>query len=476
MAVVAGIPTSFKLYDAAVRIIEGKGYGASRWKIVPVADSLGEVSNQYSIATAMRSMFRPNLWVGANIHADVSAGVDSALGRHFSTGGAFTTTTMSAPGLVLYEDQVTAAGNLTSRYTVAASGTFPGGGGYPAGAETRVPCFARYVSFETATTHEVRGGAAMTEATCATAQAASFNGTGNWTIGQVINFDHVFYKNPNGFQNDGGAAIDTFTVRPTRGGSTTGCTLLTGQTCYAASDSEAWEKYTGAVHNGTGQAKSQILTGAGDTTGLDRRMYYAGCRVYVPTVTYGTELLNIWTNGSAAATDIDDAMSRAEDTSSWCYAWSLNEGAIFFVFPGTNRTSAEAADFPGVWQVKVQSIVDKIRTAVLATAGAVPPHFVMIPPYENTQTDATASAAMQLAMYNIARTNPDCSFLNLNRLAGSFTSDLDTSGYLQSDNIHPTYQNTNGMAQGMDYFASLMWGELVRVYNAGPGTLRLRRL
>lgn len=466
MAVVAGIPTSFKLYDAAVRVIEGKGYGANRWKIVPVADSLGEVSNQYSIATAMRSMWRPNRWVGANIHADVSAGVDSALGRHFSTGAAFTGA--SPAGNVVYEDQVTGAGLLTARYTVS------GGGGYPAGAETRVPCFARYVSYETTSTHAVSGGTGMTEATCATAQAASFNGTGNWTIGQAINFDHVFYKNPNGFNAVGGTPVDTFTVRPTRGGSTTGSTLLTGQTCYAASGSEAWEKYTGAVDSGSGQAKSQILTGAGSTTGLDRRIYYAGCRVYVPTVTAGTELLNIWTNGSAAATDVDEAMSRAADTSSWCAAWSLNEGAVFFIFVGTNRTSAESNDFPGVWQAKVQSIVDKIRTAVMATAGAVPPHFVLMPPYENSQVGVTESAAEQLALYTIARTNPDCSFLNLNRLAGTYSTDLDTSSYLQSDNIHPSYQNSNGVAQGMDYFASLMWGELVRVYNQGQGMLRMR--
>lgn len=500
-----GSVTSSNLGPMARRIIDGRDEQASRCMLAIFGDSIQDWSNaptgggSYSIG--IRDVWRCN-WIGAAIHPD--NGKDDIVGRHFSLGAAF------PGGWWGYNDPVPviAAWSGGSQYRLndvrapitpngfsykcvgaGTSGTvepawptesgavvFDGtvmwiaysliGNFYPVGAVSRAPSFTSTCVMRTsAASPSVTGNWQFARLGAAAQELRQFSTTGDWTTEAAV-CDMIFYQCPTGFHGSPQPdQPDTFSLVSSRAGVID--RTVGGLTCYAPPGSEQWAAYSVGVNAGPGLLSVYARTGGASST--PTTIYFGGTHVYIPDAAgprHGTELLPIGGNGSAKAMDMARVHAqRPDDLRSWCRSWRLDQGAVCMIMLGQNLDSTELNDIRGRWKANMTTIVSQLRTAITATPGAVSPMFILLSnPEVAAPYNPQVYVDMAQALYEISAENPDVGFCNLKALATpGATAAL--AGYF-ADGVHPSRPNSissSGLS-GVDYYASLIWGELNRAY------------
>ena len=254
------------------------------------------------------------------------------------------------------------------------------------------------------------------------------------------------------------------------------------QACYAAAGSEAWAALSAVCDAHASNKAGAVLTG-GAACGSDFAIYFGGTHVYRPDddgTLHGVELLPIIANGSSRAKDLVDIIAGmgTSDLASWFSAWKVDQGPVVMIQFGQNIESAASSDIEGVWKPQIVSIINSMRTALLTISGCKKPLFILVStPEPRSASSSSFYLGLQQACMEISQAYSDVGFLNLNRLAA--VSAVVTANGFTADAAHPSYPNsTSGDSKGVsgvDYYAGLMWQELLKVYYAGSGAVTTLR-
>ena len=508
--VTMNLVTSSNLANAARRIIDGQDAAASRCMLAIFGDSIQEWTNSTtggaSYSIGIRDTWRCN-WIGAAVHPD--DGQDDIVGRHFSLGTAFTGGWESqndpvpaamnawAPGNAFAVNDLrlpTVPTGFAYKCTVAGisgavepnwpvqKGSPVSDGGvtwvasslvgsyYPIAGVQRSPAFTPTAVMTTSPTAPATAAfATFARMVPASQELKQFNYTGDWST-RALTIDMLFYRCPTGFH---GTPVlnqpDTFSLVSVRGG--VADRLVGGLTCYAEPGSEAWAAYSIGLSAGGGVIGAYAQTGAASST--PTTLYFGGTHIYASDdagVQHGTELLPIGGNSSARAVDLATIQAqRPDDLASWCGAWRLDRGAVCLIMLGQNLSQAEINDIRGVWKSDMATVVGQLRTAILATPGAVSPLFILVStPQSAAPYPPQVYLDMQQALFEISLENTDVGFCNLNVVAMTGPNAA-AAGYFAEGGpvgVHPSRPNrlsTNNMS-GVDYYAGLLWAELNRAY------------